>query len=135
MALVAAAPVQGQVQAPPTRDVGAEVRELRDHVNARERRRREETASLESEVRRLRQEVDRHGDDGEDTGNYGFVLFLFGAFCALWAQNTGRSPWLWFLGGVFLNVLVVIVLLIKNANDRRDAAPKPRLDLNEHRVQ
>jgi len=25
----------------------------------------------------------------------GIILFLFGAFCALWAQNTGRNAWLW----------------------------------------
>jgi len=26
----------------------------------------------------------------------GAVSFLFGAFCALWAQNTNRNAWLWF---------------------------------------
>jgi uncharacterized membrane protein SpoIIM required for sporulation len=49
----------------------------------------------------------------------GAALFLFGAFCALWAQNTGRNAWLWFFMGLFFNVITVFVLLYKNANDPR----------------
>jgi len=45
----------------------------------------------------------------------GPVLFLFGAFCALWAQNTGRSAWLWFFFGMVCSVLAVIILLYKNS--------------------
>lgn len=48
----------------------------------------------------------------------GIISFLFGAFCALWAQNTGRSAWLWFFAGLFFNVLAVIVLLVKNSEDK-----------------
>ncbi|MEO5945583.1 MAG: hypothetical protein ABIP79_02115 [Chitinophagaceae bacterium] len=47
----------------------------------------------------------------------GIVLFLFGGFCALWAQNTQRNAWLWFFFGLILNVIAVITLLIKNAGD------------------
>lgn len=47
----------------------------------------------------------------------GALLFLFGAFCALWAQNTGRSAWLWFFLGAFFNVVAVLFLLTKNSND------------------
>lgn len=51
----------------------------------------------------------------------GALSFLFGAFCALWAQNTRRSAWLWFfLGGIF-SVITVIVLLYENSKDRRGA--------------
>jgi Flp pilus assembly protein TadB len=45
------------------------------------------------------------------------VAMLFGAFCALWAQNTGRSAWLWFFLGLFFSAITVIVLLVKNSND------------------
>src|SRR6266567_166927 len=48
----------------------------------------------------------------------GVALFLFGAFCALWAQNTGRNPWLWFFLGMFFNVITVLVLLSKNSKDK-----------------
>ncbi len=47
----------------------------------------------------------------------GMLLFLFGGFCALWAQNTGRSAWAWFFAGLFLSVLALIVVLSTNSND------------------
>jgi hypothetical protein len=47
----------------------------------------------------------------------GGVLFLFGVFCALWAQNTRRSAWGWFFLGLFFSVITVLVLLWKNAGD------------------
>jgi hypothetical protein len=52
-------------------------------------------------------------------GDQGAVLWLFGVFCALWAQTTGRNPWLWFFLGMFFNVITVLVLLSKNSNDKR----------------
>jgi hypothetical protein len=55
----------------------------------------------------------------------GAVLFLFGAFCALWAQNTNRNPWLWFFLGLLFNVITVLVLLAKNSDDRRQARGEP----------
>lgn len=67
-----------------------------------------------------------------NAGTGGAVL-LFGAFCALWAQNTGRSAWLWFFLGLFFNVITVIVLLVKNSNDR--IAPRKQFDLNQFREQ
>ena len=54
-----------------------------------------------------------------DSSGSGLVLILFGVFCALWAQNTNRSPWLWFFLGFFFNVITVIFLLIKNSDDLR----------------
>ena len=42
---------------------------------------------------------------------------LFAAFCALWAQNTRRSAWLWFFLGLLFSVITVIVLLYKNSQD------------------
>ncbi|MEO6992776.1 MAG: hypothetical protein ABI273_04020 [Lacunisphaera sp.] len=50
----------------------------------------------------------------------GGVGFLFGAFCALWAQNTGRNSWLWFFLGMLFSIITVIVLLIKNGEDREN---------------
>ncbi len=45
------------------------------------------------------------------------MLFLFGAFCALWAQNTNRNAWLWFFIGLIFSVITVLVLLAKNSGD------------------
>jgi hypothetical protein len=55
----------------------------------------------------------------------GAVVFLFGAFCALWAQNTKRNPWLWFFLGLFFNVITVLVLMAKNSDDLRQARGEP----------
>jgi hypothetical protein len=54
----------------------------------------------------------------ESTGG---VLFLFGVFCALWAQNTNRNPWLWFFLGVIFSMIAGLVLLWKNSEDRKNA--------------
>ncbi len=65
---------------------------------------------LESRVSTLEQKIKK-------VGNQGLVLILFGAFCALWAQNSGRSGWLWFFLGLFFSFITVFVLLWKNSND------------------
>jgi hypothetical protein len=65
---------------------------------------------LTSRVDQLESRVDK------TTG--GVLAFLFGAFCALWAQNTKRSPWAWFLLGALFNVFTVLVRLVKNAQDQ-----------------
>ena len=66
--------------------------------------------SLESRVSSLESRI-HHADEGA-------AIWLFGAFCALWAQNTRRNPWLWFFLGLFFSVITVLVLLKKNSDDR-----------------
>jgi len=68
--------------------------------------------SLESRVANLEHGIPYHAEEG-------FGSFLFGAFCALWAQNTGRNPWLWFFLGLVFSVITVLVLLSKNADDKK----------------
>jgi hypothetical protein len=48
----------------------------------------------------------------------GFVTFLFGVFCAYWAQMTKRNAWLWFFLGLFFAPVTGLVLLYKNNQDR-----------------
>lgn len=52
----------------------------------------------------------------------GYVGFLFGVFCAYWAQATSRNAWLWFFFGWILAPVAGVVLLWKHANER----PVPR---------
>ena len=61
------------------------------------------------------------------------MLFLFGAVCALWAQNTGRSAWRWFFLGLLFSVITVVVLLSKNAGDqaRSRSAGRGKTDLDD----
>jgi len=70
--------------------------------------------SLETRVTRLEQHIN------DPSG--GATLFLFGAFCALWAQNSGRRAWLWFFLGLLFSVVTLIVLLYKNSTDRARTA-------------
>jgi len=69
-------------------------------------------AGLENRVATLEHQFPSHTTEGA-------ACFICGAFCALWAQNTGRNAWLWFFLGLFFNVITVLVLLRKNSNDRR----------------
>ena len=45
----------------------------------------------------------------------GFVLFFIGVFCAYWAQNSNRNPWVWFFCGIFFNVITLVVLLVSHS--------------------
>ena len=78
---------------------------------------------LESDVGSLKIENQQLGQTQrqilDDSGGVGVALFLFGVFCALWAQNTGRNAWLWFFLGLFFHVITVLVLLHKNSRDLR----------------
>lgn len=67
-----------------------------------------EQGDLESRVSKLESEVN-------DLAGAGLVFFLFGSFCALWAQNTARNPWLWFVTGAIFTVITVFVLPWKKA--------------------
>src|SRR5688572_19814752 len=78
-----------------------------------------QVSSLRREITELAAKVNDLESDLSDKANTGALVFLFGAFCALWAQNSGRSPWAWFFAGAFFHVITVLVLLSRNAQDRR----------------
>jgi len=53
-----------------------------------------------------------------ENANYASVAlvhFLFGIFCAYWAQTTNRNPWLWFFLGFFFAPITGLVLLHENS--------------------
>ncbi len=80
-----------------------------------------ETGRLRSEIKQQDGEIQQLGSRVKEANRIGFPIFLFGAFCALWAQNTGRSAWGWFFLGALFNVITVVVLLAKNSSDKRPA--------------
>ncbi len=43
------------------------------------------------------------------------VHFLFGIFCAYWAQSTGRNAWQWFFLGFLFAPITGLVLLHENS--------------------
>lgn len=71
----------------------------------------------EERMAKVEKRVERLEDRTAYFGTSGVLAFFFGAFCALWAQNTGRNAWLWFFLGFFLSVIAVLVLLRRNARD------------------
>lgn len=48
---------------------------------------------------------------------YGMLMMLFGSVAALWAQNTGRNPKLWFALGAMFHVFAILLVLVKNGRD------------------
>jgi hypothetical protein len=57
----------------------------------------------------------------QEYASVAYVNFLFGIFCAYWAQSSGRSGWLWFLMGFFFAPITGVVLASKNANDLKSS--------------
>ncbi|HEX2100140.1 MAG TPA: hypothetical protein VHF69_05735 [Candidatus Synoicihabitans sp.] len=74
-------------------------------------------AQVEPRTAQIEQRVSALERTTRNAGGAGVAVFLFGAFCALWAQNTGRNSWLWFFLGLFFSVITVLVLLAKNSGD------------------
>ncbi len=66
------------------------------------------------------QSLDERMNIVEDRNSGGvmiFVLILYATFCALWAQNTKRNPWLWFFLGLIFSIITAFIILHKNAMD------------------
>ena len=74
---------------------------------------------LEKDVKGLKSDIRRLMSEVREAASAGLVAYLFGIFCALWAQNTGRSAWGWFFLGLFFSIITVLFLLSKNAQDLR----------------
>lgn len=81
--------------------------------------RADDVAQLRTDVQRMDHRLDSMDSKVNANADHGAVLFLFGVFCALWAQNTNRNAWLWFFLGLFFSVVTVLFLLHKNSRDRR----------------
>lgn len=78
----------------------------------------EKVERLERKIKQLEYRVGRSeqtlSDVDELAKDLGPLLFLFGAFCALWAQNSRRNAWVWFFVGLIFHVFAILVLLYKN---------------------
>ena len=81
----------------------------------------DQITQLSDELSMLRlQLTNKNQNTGSHNTEYGSValaLFLCGAFCALWAQDSGRKPWFWFVVGFIFPLFTVIALLLKNSED------------------
>jgi len=59
-------------------------------------------SNLKNETASDKKNLERRVDEIESGTAAGFGLFVSGILCALWAQFTRRSAWLWFFFGLFL---------------------------------
>jgi F0F1-type ATP synthase assembly protein I len=88
--------------------------------------------SIEDEARKLESRIDKvEGNERLISGTIGGYKYSFsfpssisiglliGCFCALWAQNTRRNPWLWFFMGGCFAPITLFVLLAKNSEHQR----------------
>lgn len=99
------APINNSIEESTNNDYAQQQRisDLENRVNA-----------LDARISNIQSQV----NDDNNRASYGLVSFLFGAFCALWAQNTRRNALGWFIGGALLNVIAVLILLWHNRNDQ-----------------
>ncbi len=77
---------------------------------------------LERRVTQAEQRAAQAEHRAADRSVAGVSVFVCAAFCALWAQQTGRNAWLWFFLGLFFTVITLLVLLYKNSCDKRRRA-------------
>jgi outer membrane murein-binding lipoprotein Lpp len=81
-----------------------------------------EISRLESKTRNLElkvQNLESNIHNIRNKADPAIAFFLFAIFCAWWAQHTNRDPWVWFFLGLFFNIITGLVLLSKNAEDKR----------------
>ena len=109
LTIIACRPIQAQASPPaPVNTLKADVDRLRSDVKQSQ----ETVEANRIETERLRDDVKKAE---------GVVLYLFAFVCALWAQSTGRNPWLWFFAGVLFSIFTALVIMYKNTQDRREA--------------
>jgi len=72
-----------------------------------------------SRLDELERRVARAEHRSVDRSAMAFAAFVCAAFCALWAQQTGRNATLWFLLGALFTVFTLLVLLRKNSDDKK----------------
>ncbi|MBD2025261.1 hypothetical protein [Leptolyngbya sp. FACHB-711] len=104
-------------QTEPVADTESRIKELESQIPAL----RSEIWELRTEVANLRTNASSLESKFNSINQSvsGSAVFLVGCFCALWAQNTRRNPWLWFFFGMLLSPISLLVLLSKNSADQR----------------
>jgi len=87
---------------------------VEERVSALEEKRANETTRQRSKNMDMESRLKKVEKDLE---SYGLAFFGAGVLCALWAQYTRRSSWLWFFLGAFLAPIALVAMLWKNAED------------------
>ena len=88
--------------------------EITKRLERVESKQKSSEAETHSKIQQIETKLSKLEKEYRDTG---IGLFVSGIFCALWAQYTRRSSWLWFFFGLILAPLALIMLAWKNADD------------------
>lgn len=86
-----------------------------EQVDARLDKIEQKQSKLDRELSRETQDLEHRMDQLEDNAAAGIGLFVSGILCALWAQFTRRSAWVWFFFGLFLAPIALVAMVWKNA--------------------
>ena len=71
--------------------------------------------------------------------SFGFIAFIpaalavlgLGLFCGLWARNSGRDFWLWFVAGLVFNVFTLIAIFDAHERDKKATRDSAKLAFKE----
>lgn len=108
-------PAQAQTSTPKS-----EIQKLRSEVDELKRKNEQILSKIAQQNRQLRIDVNSIKFDLANKASMPMITFFIGIFCALWAQNTNRNPWLWFFLGLFFNIITGLFLLARNADDKNN---------------
>jgi len=85
---------------------------------------------IEERLNALEQRGATANNSHDSIKSYVFAAFAIlgtGLFCGLWARNSGRDFWLWFVAGLVFTVFALIAVLEAHEKDKKtkkDAAKK-----------
>ncbi|MEM9400772.1 MAG: hypothetical protein AAF984_11240, partial [Verrucomicrobiota bacterium] len=90
------------------------------HAQSWASRTKKVTFNQDKRIASLEEQLEKEKGKGKVTRplSVTMLLFLYGAFAALWAQNTGRSVRKWFMLGLGLNMLTLLYILIVNGREK-----------------
>jgi len=91
-------------------DTGAEVREMKNTIEAQNQKIQTLETRLNATDSDLRQNLSGYAP-------MFIVLFLFGTVCALWAQSSGRNAMAWFFLGLIFSIFTAITVLYINGKE------------------
>ena len=124
--LFASASIAEPVLKPEFETLENRVEQNQNKIETEARERSREARETEREFDRLEDDIE---EDIEDNAAGGLVLFLSGAVCAMWAQFTSRSAWLWLFFGLILSSIALIALLWTTSTDIKSGRLRRWTDL------
>jgi len=81
-------------------------------------------AKLEAKV----EIIQNQNESGLDKIGGALFLIFMGIVAGLWAQSTGRNPWLWLMAGVVFSIFTAIAMILKTDYDGKLKKHKEKIN-------